>query len=112
MIVMFALVTNLDTRQAGDLAQSLVGGSYGLVAVLTIVALRRVKQGVPSSAKWRPAMLTVLDYAFITTLAMLDVRRGDPFSPGQHVVAASIVLSFAVARYGVLHVLEAGLLAI
>ncbi|HEU0035145.1 MAG TPA: adenylate/guanylate cyclase domain-containing protein [Kofleriaceae bacterium] len=112
MIVMFALVTNLDRRQAGDVVQTIVGLTYTVFAILTIVILRRVKGGNPERARWRPAAVTAVDFTLVTTMAMLDVRRGDGFSPAQYATAASIVLTFAVARIGTYHVVYAAVLAL
>jgi adenylate cyclase len=112
MIVMFALVTNLDANQPRDVVQSLVGGGYLVWAIGTLVSVYRIKEGQPGRARWWPVLSTAIDYALVTTMAMLAVRRGEPFSPGQQVVAASIILSFSVARQGVWHVIYASALAL
>jgi adenylate cyclase len=112
MIVMFGLVTNLDPGQSGDRAQTIVGGAYTLWAIGVALGVHRVKEPKASSAKWRPVVLAIIDYSLVTTMACLDFRRGGSFSPGQHVVASAIVLSFSVARYGVAQVVFATTLAI
>jgi adenylate cyclase len=112
MITMFALVSNLDPAQRSDRAQFFVGASYTVLAVVTLWIVFRTKKGIPSRALWRPMMLTVFDYALITTMALLDVRRTGSFEPAQQVIAASIIMSFAVARYGVRHVVVSTALAI
>ncbi len=112
MIVMFALVSNLDPLQTSYPAQTVVGASYMLFSVLVIIGVYRVKKGEPNKARWRPILLSVVDFSLITTMAMLAVRRGEGFGPGQHVVAASILMSFSVARYGVFQVIYATVLAI
>ncbi|MGE0547365.1 MAG: adenylate/guanylate cyclase domain-containing protein [Kofleriaceae bacterium] len=110
MIAMFAIVTNLHGKT--DRTQTIVGATYALFAVGTLLALYRVKGGEPSKARWRPAMLAAVDFALITTMACLDVRRGDAFSEGQHVIASTIVMAFAVSRYPIWHVPYAVVLAI
>jgi hypothetical protein len=104
MILMFALVSNLDAGERKDLVQTIVGASYTLWSLVVIVAVHRAKHGVPRYAKWRPVLVVAIDFALVTTMAMLDVHRGQPYSPGQHVVASMIVMAFAIARYGLLHV--------
>ncbi len=112
MIVMFALVSNLDPAQRADSTQFLVGASYTVISVVTLWVVFRAKKGVPSHATWRPLVLTVIDFTLITTMALLDVRRSGSFQPAQQAIAASIIMSFAVARYGVQHVIASALLAI
>ena len=112
MITMFALVSNLDAGQRGDPVQFAVGATYTLFAIITLYMVHRAPKGIPRHARLRPILVTVIDYALITTMAMLDVRRGAGFQAGQHAIAASIILSFAVARYGVFHVVYSAALAI
>jgi adenylate cyclase len=112
MILMFGLVTNLDPNQAGDAIQTGVGAVYSAWSVVVLVIMYRIKIIVPSRAMWRPVALTLIDYALVTTMACLDVRHGGAFSPGQHVIASAIILTFAVARFGLYHVALGTALAI
>ena len=112
MIVMFALVSNLDPAQRSDSTQFFVGATYMVISFGTLWIVFRVKKGVPSHATWRPLLLTVIDFSLITTMALLDVRRSGSFQPAQQVIAASIIMSFAVARYGIQHVVASALFAI
>ncbi|MEO8706096.1 MAG: adenylate/guanylate cyclase domain-containing protein [Kofleriaceae bacterium] len=112
MILLFALVTNLDRQHALDPLQFGVGFIYTLYALGTLVALHRLKQAERGKAIWRPVGLTIVDFALVTTMAMLDVHRGAGFNPGQHAIASAIVMSFAVSRYGMVHVVLATALAI
>jgi adenylate cyclase len=112
MIVMFALVTNLDRRGGGDALQTAIGATYTLFALVTLVVLIRRKRAEPGRAKWAPVAVTFVDFSFSTTMAILDVDRGLAFSPGQHVVASMIIMSFAVSRYGVVHVVQSTACAI
>jgi adenylate cyclase len=102
MIAMFAVVSNLGGRH--DFTQIAVGLVYTVYAVGTLVALRRIHGGNPSRSLWRPLILTVVDFSMISTMALLDIAHGAPFSPGQHVIASAIVMSFAVARTSLVHV--------
>lgn len=94
MIAMFAIVTQVGGHT--DRAQFLVGFAYTLFAVGTLVAVRRVKVATPGGSTWRPAILAVVDIVFTTALGYLDMRRGDPFGPGQHAIAVSILILFSV----------------
>ncbi len=101
MIAMFGFVTSLSgTRENVRVA---VGSLYLLYAVTTFLALRRIKGGDPQKSFWRPLVLTVIDFAMITTMAILNTRNAS-FGPGQQVVATAIVMSFAVARISLVHV--------
>jgi adenylate cyclase len=110
MVAMFAAVTLLGG--AGGRAQTLVGLVYMAYAVATLLVLRRLQGGDPRRALWRPLFLTVVDFSMITTMALLDVTGGVPFSPGQHVVASAIVMSFSVARTSLVHVAASVVLAL
>ncbi|HEY5935239.1 MAG TPA: adenylate/guanylate cyclase domain-containing protein, partial [Kofleriaceae bacterium] len=112
MILMFAMVSNLDEAQRADRVQFLVGASYTVFALATLWVVFKSPKGIPGRARWRPLILTVFDFALITTMALLDLRRSGAFEPAQHVIAASILMSFAVARYGVFHVIYSATLAI
>jgi adenylate cyclase len=109
MIAMFAAVTNLSP-EGTDLTQTLVGLAYTVVAVITLVVLFRIKRGDPGKARWRPVALTVVDFALITTMAILDSERTE-FHPARNVIAAAILMSFAVTRYSVWHVVLSTALA-
>ena len=111
MILMFAAVTNLDSRVSTDPAVAVVGAVYTIGALLTLIAVYRTKVAVVGRARWRPVVLTIIDYGLVTTMALLDIGRSGTFNPGQHVVASSIVLAFSVSRYSVYHVVLAGALA-
>jgi adenylate cyclase len=110
MIAMFGVVTNLEGRS--DAVRTVIGLVYTVYAVVTVLVLRRLKGGDPRRALWRPLILMVVDFSLITTMAMLDVGHGEPFSPGQHVIATAIVMSFAVARTSLVHVIGSVVLAL
>lgn len=110
MLAMFAIVTQVGGRT--DQAQFLVGFGYTAFAVTTLVMVYRVKVPTPGGSRWRPAVLSVVDVAFATALGYLDMRRGDPFGPGQHAIAMSILILFSVTRMTIWHVVLATVLAI
>jgi adenylate cyclase len=102
MVVMFGVVSNVGGQT--DRTQAIVGASYSAFALLTLVVVYRLKNPDPSKALWRPLALAVVDFAVITTMSMLDVARGDGFNPAQHVIAAAIVMAFAITRMTPWHV--------
>lgn len=102
MIVMFAAVSNISGD--GYLAQTVVGAFYMVFGIVTLVIVHRIQDARPARARWRPLAVSVVDFALITTMAMLDVHRGLGFSAGQHTIAAAILISFSVARMSVWHV--------
>lgn len=110
MIAMFAVVSNLDGQSDG--IQVAVGLAYTVYAFVTLLAVRRFTGGDPGRALRRPLALMVVDFSLVTAMAMLDVSRGEPFSPGQHVIATAIVMSFAVARTSLVHVVGSVVLAL
>jgi len=92
--------------------QFAVGFGYTLFGLGTLVAVHRIKVATPGGSMWRPAILAVIDFAFTTALGYLDLRRGDPFGPGQHAIAASILIVFSVTRMNIWHVVLSTVLAI
>jgi adenylate cyclase len=110
MIAMFGVVTNLGGSRGS--VQTAIGLGYTAYGVVTFLVLRRLAGGDPRKALWRPLILTVVDFSMITTMAMLGVTHGEPFSPGQHAIATAIVMSFAVARTSLVHVVASVVLAL
>ncbi|MBA3458454.1 MAG: adenylate/guanylate cyclase domain-containing protein [Deltaproteobacteria bacterium] len=111
MIAMFGFMSNVVG--VTDRYQFLVGFSYTVFGLVTLyVVYQRIKVATPEGSRWRPAILTVIDFAFVTALAFLDMQRDEPFGPGQHAIAASILITFAVTRTSVWHVVLATALAI
>jgi adenylate cyclase len=112
MITMFALVTNFGRASGQDRYQTYVGAAYGLFAIGALIGVFRTRRVTPRQATVRPIIVTMVDFAAITALAMLDVYRGGAFAPGRHVIAASIALSFSIARYPWWHVAYSTVLAV
>jgi len=103
MIAMFALVSNVSP-EGTSLAMTGIGLAYTAFAIITLVIVHRRQRGDPDKARTRPAMVSLTDFALITLMALLDTRHTGHFHPPRHVIAAAIVLSFAVTRYSVWHV--------
>ena len=110
MIGMFSVVAKVSGNT--DRLQSAVGVSYALFGLITIVIVYRIKTPRPENSRWRPVMLTFVDFALITTMAFLDIRRGDGFGQAQHAISSAILISFAVVRMSVWHVVLSTSLAV
>ena len=110
MIAMFGIVSNASGGT--DRYQFFVGFGYTVFGLVTLyVVFRRIKAATVERSRVVPSIITVVDIAFVTALAFFDMRRGDPFGPGQHAIAASILITFAVTRTSVWHVVLATVLA-
>jgi adenylate cyclase len=103
MIAMFGVVTELDSAHRNS-TNAIVGGIYTLLAIATLVVLHRIKRAEPRKALVGPMIVTVGDFSMITTMALLDASAKGAFSPGQHAIATTIIMTFAVSRYSVWHV--------
>lgn len=105
MIVMFSAITELPLLRAGapfNPPQFAVGFSYFVFAVATLVILRRIREvRVGESIVW-PLLIMLADFSFLTALAGLDIA---PLRLGNHAVACSVLILFAVARISVIHVI-------
>jgi adenylate cyclase len=110
MIAMFAIISNLGGES--DRRMAIVGGTYAVLSAITLYMLMRRVGADPVKARWRPIPLTLVDFTLITVMSMLDVDRGNGFSAGQHAIAASILMLFAVTRMSPWHVALSTVLAI
>jgi adenylate cyclase len=106
MIAMFGALTEADAAHR-SVAKVVVGATYTLLAIGTLVVLYRIKRAEPRKAIVGPAITTVVDFALITTMAMLDTAQTGSFSTGQHAIATTIIMTFSVSRYSVWHVVGA-----
>lgn len=109
MVLMFAVFGIAGGTSSS--VQAIVGFSYFGFALVTLVAVRRAR-AVPSEALWRPLVITVVDFGVIATMGIAHIDAGNPFAPGRYVVAAAILISFAVSRRDVVHVAFAVALAL
>lgn len=107
-VLMFALITNLDGPVS--MLQTIVGASYMLFTIVTMVVVYR-DQPNPDDARWKPFALTTVDFALVTTMAMLEVHHAS-FAPGRHAIASAIIICFSVGRLAVVHVAYAAALAV
>lgn len=114
MIAMFALVVNLGgSANDSHPAMPFVGGTYIVWCLLTAYGVhRRGATSNPRRALWWPLLLTLVDFAFVTTMSLLSQSIGGAFSPARHAIASAIIISFGVARQGVHHVVFGSGLAI
>lgn len=110
MVVMFAIIG--ISGGASSKWQTFAGAIYTGFSVATVVGVWRSRGGDPKLALWRPLLVTTVDFTLITTLALLDQQSGAAFAPGRHAIATAIIISFAVARHGLVHVRYAVVLAL
>lgn len=108
MVVLFAACTEVLPRLRGeevarDLARQAVGLGYMVFAIGAMFALRRAGPNIRRSRR-RPAVVTVLDFAFITFMGLSDVDGALGYRPELGAAASSILISFAVARVSLWHV--------
>jgi adenylate cyclase len=102
MIAMFAFSVEIVPRLEGrevptDTIRAVIGSFYTLFALATAIQLRRVTPD-PRRARIRPALLTVLDFSFISFQAAADIRAGIGMNPEMFAVAGSILIAFATVR--------------
>jgi hypothetical protein len=74
-------------------AQTAVGTVFSLYSALVLFLLLRVKVARPERAKWGTVFFTIVDFAFVSALAVLDVRF-----TGQYQGAINMA-SLAMIRY-------------
>ena len=110
MIVMFAVVTQLSGGRMWQ--QTVVGATYTVWCVgMLYVVWFRIKQADPARARLAPVGIATIDFALITTMAILETRHTGSFAPGKHAIATAIILSFSLARTSGWHVLYSVMLA-
>jgi adenylate cyclase len=110
MILMFAVVTQLSGGRMWE--QTVVGATYTAWSVGTLyVVWFRIKQADPARARIAPFGLATIDFALVTTMAILETRHTGHFAPGKHAIATAIVISFSMARTSGWHVLYSVALA-
>lgn len=103
MAVMLALLTEVPRLFGHDPdtpLQSVVGLAYVAVASAIYLSLRGTHADAHRGA-WHAPLLTVIDFAFVSALAMLDHGEdGLAIQP----IACAILIAFTVARYNLWHV--------
>jgi adenylate cyclase len=109
MIAMFGFVMEILPRLQGephpfDALRVAVGLFYSFFSIGTLIAVHRVKPN-PRDAIVRTALLTLLDFAFIGFQSVRDVVTGlGTMHPELFGVAGSILISFAIVRPTIWHV--------
>ena len=103
MIAMFGIISNL--RPLGtSFRMFIVGAVYTTGAIATTYALHKLAQSSPDKARTRPLILATIDFAFITSQGIFDAQLGG-FDRGMAGIAAAVVLTFAIARWPLYHVI-------
>jgi adenylate cyclase len=105
MVAMFGTVTQLGDRDPAP-GIMVVGASYTVFAVLLAIGVFRSRKARVGFARWLPLVSTITDYTFLTILAFLKTAHSG-FNPGQHAVSTMLVMSFAIARFSIWHVVFA-----
>jgi adenylate cyclase len=109
MIMMFGAVTQLAAKDRPP-ATMYLGVAYSLYAIAVLVAVVRQKAAVARHARWIPVLTTVIDYSFTTTQSLLAASV-DGFHAGQHALSSMLLMTFAVARLSVWHIVLAAVCA-
>jgi adenylate cyclase len=104
MVVMFATVAVAGGTSSRW--QTIVGAAYMAWSVVVAIAVFR-STASPHNARIRPLVLTLIDFALITTMSLISQDDGYEFAPGRHAVTTAVIISFSVARQGVVHVVFA-----
>lgn len=102
MIALFGFSTELVPRLAGEElplqpVQMVVAWLYIAFAIITFVVVRRVAPD-PRKSMVRPAVITVIDFAFITFMAVHDVGQGETYRPELTAASASVLMTFSISR--------------
>ena len=105
MVLMFGLVSSLGSPNPDPMPMYL-GIGYTAYSLAVLFTLYRVRRPRPAIARVLPLLTTTVDYAFVTSEALLSTSF-DGFHPGQHAVSTALVMSFAVARFSLWHVVYA-----
>jgi adenylate cyclase len=117
MLALFALSQEVILRLSGGPAPPLTPARniptalYVIFAIAGFVQVRRIRP-TPFIVTWAPLLATVIDYAFIDWMGILSYRERGFLYPEMGVIVYTILVSFAVARYRVLHVAVSTALAI
>jgi len=108
MVAMFGTISQLGGEM--NHTMTYVGAAYTLFSIVTLLIVRR-RTATISGSMWKPLAVTIVDFTFITTVAIIDTHANG-FSPGQHAVASAILISFSLARMTIWHVVASVALAI
>lgn len=106
MVAMFGLVTVLVPKLGGlppgHILERAFGSAYQATAFLILLGVYRVKDPSPRASFFAPIIVTVVDYTFVTILALITSEH-ELFNPGMHAITCAIILTFSVARSSIWH---------
>jgi adenylate cyclase len=106
MVAMFGLVTVLVPKLGGlppgHILERAFGSGYMATAFVILLGVYRVKDPRPIASFFAPIILTVIDFTFVTILALITAPH-EVFNPGMHAITCAILLTFSVARSSILH---------
>jgi adenylate cyclase len=109
MIVMFGIVANVGHKSTR--VMTILGASYTTFAVLVLYGVWvRATDPNPRRAMVIPAVMSTIDFTFVTTMAVLSSAVGAS-APEKHAVAVALLMSFSIARASPWHVVYATVLA-
>ena len=106
MISLYGVVSQIRGG-AQNWAQFAVGAGYTVFAVVTLVVVYRLARAQKRRALWIPFALTTIDYTATATLGLLDTWWTGTWQPAPTVVTSSILITFALARLSLWHVVYA-----
>jgi adenylate cyclase len=104
MVAMFGIVSALGNRKGPAIA-TYVGMGFTAYALLALLGVYRRRQPNVVLARLVPLLTTTVDYIFLTTEALISTWSTGSFHPGQHAISTTIVLTFAIARLSVWHII-------
>ncbi len=107
MVAMFGVMSNFGGESTR--AMMMIGAAYSLFSITTLLIVRR-RTATIAGSMWKPLVVTLVDFVFVTTMAIIDTRTNG-FSPGQHAIASAILISFSIARMTMWHVIASVALA-
>jgi adenylate cyclase len=115
MVSMFAITSALISPMLGYSPAHSPGrlAVVGVYVAFTIGAIVRLRTVAPDPRKSFiiPLVITVIDFGFLSTMAMLDELERGRVWPEMGAVAFALVLCFSVARSSWIHVAWSALLA-
>ncbi len=103
MVLMFGFATEIAPRLAGErplpfsLIQIGLGLGYVAFSITTLYVVHTIAPD-PRRAATRPALLTVLDFTFISALATNANRLGAPPHPEMLAAVCAVLITFSISR--------------
>lgn len=109
VIAMFGLSTELVPRLHGhaqplDIPRAAILVAYAAFAAMCLVSGRRAKPD-PRRVVVRPAIYTLVDFAFVGVLAVIEIAHGHGMNAELTAAVSAILISFTIVRAALWHVL-------